>query len=69
MSNFSSSLFWVVDRKTKFRPHTLQSSCLESKGGDVDLRPDVSTCSQMEWQILFVDRVIDLLTDGMVDFA
>ena len=21
----------------------------------------------MEWQILFVDRVIDLLTDGMVD--
>ena len=33
----------VVDRKTPLRPHTLQSSCFESKGGDVDLWPDVST--------------------------
>ena len=31
---------WVV----ALRPLTLQSSCLESKGGDVDLWPDVSTC-------------------------
>ena len=36
---------WVVDRKTQtLRPHALQSSCLESKGGDVDLLPDVTTC-------------------------
>ena len=34
---------------------------------NVDLRPDVSTCWQLEWQILFVVRVIDLLTDVVFD--
>ena len=35
---------WVVDRKKILRHHALQSSCFESKGGDVDLLPDKSTC-------------------------
>ena len=44
MSDFSSSLFGLSTAKQTLRPHALQSSCSESKGGDVDLLPDVSTC-------------------------
>ena len=44
MSSFSSSLFWLSTARQILRPHALQSSCFESKGGDVDLLPDVSTC-------------------------
>ena len=49
MSDFSSSLFGLSTARQTLRPHALQSSCLESKGGDVVLLPDVSTCWQMEW--------------------
>ena len=41
---FSSSLFGLSTARQTLRPHALQSSCLESKSGDVDLLPDVSTC-------------------------
>ena len=35
---------WVVACKTTMRTHTLQSSCLVSKGGVVDVWPDALTC-------------------------
>ena len=41
---FSSSLLGLSTTRQTLRPHTLQSSCFESKGGDVDLLPDASTC-------------------------
>ena len=44
MSDFSSSLFGLSTARQTLRPHALQSSCPESKGGDVDLLPDVPTC-------------------------
>ena len=40
----SSSLLGLSTARQTLSPHTLQSSCLESKGDDVDLLPDVSTC-------------------------
>ena len=43
MSSSYSSLFGF-HHKTTMRPHTLQSSCLESKGGVVDVWPDALTC-------------------------
>ena len=44
MSDFSSSLLGLSTARQTLRLHALQSSCFESKGGDVDLLPDVSTC-------------------------
>ena len=41
---FSSSLLGLSTARQTLRHHAQQSSCLESKGGDVDLLPDVSTC-------------------------
>ena len=41
---FSSSLLGLSTARQTLRPHTLQSLCLESKGGDVDLLLDESTC-------------------------
>ena len=43
-------------------------SCLVSKGGNVDLLLDELNCLQREMVDSFVVRIIDLLTDGMVDF-
>ena len=41
---FSSSLLLgLATARQTLRPYAPHSSCLESKGGDVDLLPDVST--------------------------
>ena len=48
MSDFSSSLLGLSAARQTLRPYAPQSSCLESKGGDVDPLPDVPTCCQIE---------------------
>ena len=44
---FSSSLLGLSTARQTLRLHAVLSSCLESKGGDVDLLPDVSTCFKL----------------------
>ena len=49
-------LGWRLQDKTS-RPSAPQSACLQSKGGDVDMLPDVSSC--------LPDRMVDLVFDPM----
>ena len=63
LSDFSSSLLGLATARQTSRPFAPQSSCLESKGGDVDMLPDVSSCCQIEWWIWFLIQCI------LVDFV
>ena len=63
MSDFSPSFLVLSTARQTLRPYAPQSSCLESKGADVDPLPDVSTCCQIKrW-------ICSLIQCTLVDFV